>query len=158
MKELNALVNPLKKATVRSKNTIPDLNAIEVISRLPGNVNGKDLDQLIVHLPHSSTLFESSNPSEIDLRSLSPFYHVQLFDNLNSLFATDRTYLLRQALANKLPLSKELIGKRGLEKEALEGTTIALSSGSERGQLVLPVMVALLRLKLYSGQGWGTQL
>jgi hypothetical protein len=156
MKELSALVNPLKKATVRSKNTIPESNARGVISRYPKT--GEDLDQLIIHLPHSSTYFESTNPSEIDLRSLSPSYHSQLFDNLNSLLATDRTYLLRQALANKLPLSKELIGKRGLPKEALEGTTISLSSGSERGQLVLPVMVALLRLKLYSGQGWGTQL
>ena len=156
MKELAGLVNPLKKATVRSKNTIPDLNAKGVISRHPKTA--EDLDQLIVHLPHSSTMFESTNPSEVDLRSLSQLYHAQLFDNLNSLFATDRTYLLRQALANKLPLSKELIGKRGLPKEALEGTTIALSSGSERGQLVLPVMVALLRLRLYSGQWWGTQL
>jgi hypothetical protein len=149
-------VNPLMKATVRSKNTIPEPNAVGVISRHPNAA--EDLDQLIIHLPHSSTLFESTNPSEIDLRSLSPSYHVQLFDNLNSLLATDRTYLLRQALANKLPLSKELIGKRGLPREGLEGTSISLSSGSERGQLVLPVMVALLRMKLYSGQGWGTQL
>jgi hypothetical protein len=156
MKELAGLVNPLKKATVRSKNTIPEPNARGVISRHPNTA--EDLDQLIIHLPHSSKLFESTNPSEFDLRSLSPSYHSQLFDNLNSLLATDRTYLLRQALANKLPLSKELIGKRGLPKEALEGTTISLSSGSDRGQLVLPVMVALLRLKLYSGQGWGTQL
>jgi hypothetical protein len=156
MKELRALVNPLKKATVRSKNTIPEPNARGVISRIIEK--GEDLDQLIIHLPRSSTLFESTNPSEIDLRSLSPSYHVQLFDNLKSLLATDRTYLLRQALANKLPFSKELIGKRGLPKDALEGTTISLSSGSERGQLVLPVMVALLRMKLYSGQGWGTQL
>jgi hypothetical protein len=156
MKELSALVNPLRKATVRSKNTIAEPNARGVISR--HLTPAEDLDQLIIHLPHSSTLYESTNPSEVDLRSLSPSYHSQLFDNLNSLLATDRTYLLRQALANKLTLSKELIGKRGLPKEALEGTTISLSSGSERGQLVLPVMVALLRLKLYSGQGWGTQL
>jgi len=136
---------------------MPDPNAKGVISRHPDNIKG-DLDQLVVHLPHSSTLFDSPNPSEIDLRSLSPEYYSQLFDNLNSLLATDRTYLLRQALANRLPLPKELIGKRGLPKEALEGITISLSSGSQRGQLVLPVMVALLRLKLYSGQGWGTQL
>jgi len=156
MKELAGLVNPLKKATVRSKNTIAEPNARGVISRHPKTA--EDLDQLIIHLPHSSTLFESTNPPEIDLRSLSPSCHSQLFENLNSLLATDRTYLLRQALANKLPLSKELIGKRGLPKDALEGTSISLSSGSERGQLVIPVMVALLRLKLYSGQGWGTQL
>lgn len=157
MKELAALVNPLKKATARSKNIIPDPNAKGVISRHLGNTKG-GFDHLIVHLPHSSKLFDSTDPSEIDLRSLSSGYHFQLFDNLNSLLATDRTYLLRQALANKLPLPKELIGKRGLPKDALEGTTISLSSGSQRGQLVLPVMVALLRLKLYSGQGWGTQL
>jgi len=157
MKELKALVNPLKKATARSKNIISDPNPRGVISRHPGNIQG-DLDQLIVHLPHSSTLFDSPDPSEIDLRSLSPGYHSQLFDNLNSLLATDRTYLLRQALANKAPLPKVLIGKRGLPREVLEGTSISLSSGSQRGQLVLPVMVALLRLKLYSGQGWETQL
>jgi hypothetical protein len=156
MKELKALVDPLKKATVRSKNTIPEPNAKGVISRHPER--GEDLDRLIVHLPPGSTSLESTNPSEVDLRSLSTSYHSQLFENLNSLFATDRTYLLRQSLANKLPLTKELIGKRESPKEALEGTTISLSSGSERGQLVLPVMVALLRLKLYSGQGWGTQL
>jgi hypothetical protein len=154
MKELKALVDPLKKATVRSKNTIPEPNAKGIISRHPER--GEDLDRLIVHLPPAKSLESSTNPSEVDLRSLSPFYHSQLFEDLNSLFATDRTYLLRQALANKLPLTKELIGKRESTREALEGTTISLSSGSERGQLVLPVMVALLRLKLYSGQGWGT--
>jgi hypothetical protein len=125
-----------------------------------------ELDQLLVHLPSSFTPppssisdSDSANPSEINLHSLHPSNHQLLFQHLDHLLSTDRTYLIRQALANKVPLSKELIGKRGLPHESLEGgCTISLSSGSERGQLALPVMVALLRLKLYSGQGWESQL
>lgn len=172
IKELGLLVKKLRIATSRIKNLAPALlgqQASGVISR--DDHLGNDLDRLTLHLPStsppsaassstsSSTLDSetSIDPSVIDLRTLSSPHHSTLFESLNHLLATDRKYLIRHALANQTRFSKELVGRHDPNAILKEGI-ISLSSGSERGQLVLPVMTALFRLKLYSGKGWGTQL
>lgn len=160
IRELGLLVGKLRKATLRFGSIVtPDFNVRGVITRQP-KTTSSDLDHLLLHLPSSnSTPVETpAKPSEIDLSSLTPSHHSSLYRHLNHLLSTDRKYILRQALLNKSPIPKELVGPRGSPREGLEGSTIALSSGSERGQLAIPVMTALLRLKLYSGQGWNTQI
>ena len=149
-----------------------------VIERYETDADGShdDIDRLLVHLPGQDTDEISKGPaaksneavsaSTVDLRSFALPNHAALFEHITQLFAIDRKYLLRQALVNKWDMSqphlRHLIhqspSKDGTGSgTGLEGSTISISSASIRGQLALPAMVALLRLKLYSGQGWSTK-
>lgn len=147
-----------------------------VIERYEMNTEGshEDIDRLLVHLPGQaidetslSTAEKSNEPvsaSTVDLCSFALPNHAGLFEHISQLFAIDRKYLLRQALVNKWDLSqphlRHLIHPPTAQAgtgTGLEGSTISISSASTRGQLALPAMVALLRLKLYSGQGWSSK-
>ena len=147
-----------------------------VIERYEMNTGGSydDIDRLLVHLPGQAidetskgTAEKSHEPvsaSTVDLRSFALPNHAALFEHISQLFAIDRKYLLRQALMNKWDLSqphlRHLIHQPTSQAgtgTGLEGSTISISSASTRGQLALPAMVALLRLKLYSGQGWSSK-
>jgi len=147
-----------------------------VIERYETDAHGShdDIDRLLVHLP-GQAIDESSpvtaaksneevSASTVDLRSFALQNHAALFEHITQLFAIDRKYLLRQALVNKWDMSqphlRHLIHPPTPQAgtgTGLEGSTISISSASTRGQLALPAMVALLRLKLYSGQGWSSK-
>jgi hypothetical protein len=171
IKELEILVKKLRVGISKAKNMMGGREQGGVVERYDlatgtsAAADDVDIDRLFVHLPlHNDESGIIPEPvdvsaSTIGLRSFIPPNRPLLFKHISDLLAIDRKYLLRQALVNKLDMSQPYLvrlmqNSPSASGTGLEGMTISISSASTRGQIALPAMTALLRLKLYSGQGW----
>jgi hypothetical protein len=137
------------------KNMSFSADEIGILSRFVPNESDEELDRLIIRLPGDNANVNANSPTVVDLSDFPALHCPALFDSLARVLCLERKYTLRQAIVNgsdlSLPHLRHLIGK---PSNTLKGSTIAISSSTARGQLALPTMIALLRWKLYSGQGW----
>lgn len=173
--ELNSLVSDLRKHTPKVTNIlqpVPIPNIEGVVSLLPAGHSRRESDreQLVVQLPGSDTHETSPTTSradvmEIDLSHFPDHLRPGLYRHFADLFRTERTYTIRNAISRGGSLSTEidstLIGKPPshitADGSGFAGRKVGISyleDGGERGQLGVGVMIALLRWRLYSGDGW----
>lgn len=178
LSELEILVRELGKHTPRLKNlrktslseyqdepqTVISLSPHEDISPL----------RLVIKLPNRDNFITGTNGDQVRPRDEEDGMRVDLSDfpidmrpdllhHFSKLLAVERTYKLRLAISNRQSLSAEpyqaLIGKPPShitrDGSGLGGHEIGLSwSKGARGGLGTDAMVALLRWRLYTGDGW----
>jgi hypothetical protein len=118
-----------------------------------------DPHRLIVRLPRqrSGVSLEEPTTNEVDLSTVPVSFRKLLIEVVEQIRLIDRKHTLRQAIVHKSDLTaphlRHLIGQPG--PQASEGyKAFALSTTTTRGQLAIPAMTALMRWKLYNGQGW----
>lgn len=167
IQELETLLNRLRANTPRMKNlaasslrseegviqTFSDLECLQEIGIRD------DPHRLLVRLPRhrSGVSLEDPTTNEVDLSTLPESFHKRLIEVVEQIRLIDRKHALRQAIVHKSDLSaphlRSLIGRPG--RQASEGCkAFTLSTTTTRGQLAVPAMTALMRWKLYNGQGW----
>lgn len=126
---------------------------------------GQNNDQLHIRLPLASSteLDTLSVPVKaglgvIDLSAFPIHLRSSLLQAVEDIRLIERKHTLRHAILAKANLSashlRHLIGRPQASGQPEKDQLLVLSSATSRGQLCIPAMTALLRWKLYSGQGW----
>jgi hypothetical protein len=176
VKELQQLVERSRAKTPRIKNMaiLPVDGGVgevtftpEEVQETSGAEESADTDRLVIRLPQVAKSGSDADPitsegdvATVDLSTFPSSLRPSLFEAVEQLRLIERKYTLRQAILTKADLSaphlRHLIGRRNPTREE-EDTVLVLSSSTERGQLSIPAMTALLRWKLYTGQGWEHQ-
>ena len=168
--ELRLLTSQLRKHTPRVKNllnstpTPANPAVVHLLDEREDRVASNE--QIVVRIPGQSArpaVPAMTDDGAVDLRTFPDGHKHELLQHLSNLLGTERAHTLRGAISRGDPLSddayRSLIGKPPpqitRDGSGLAGRQVGFSySYSERGRLGAPLMIALLRWRLYSGDGW----